>query len=216
MCCSSPSERRVFLRHCAAFSDVLVSNTLAAAPVIVFLVTAAAVADGYFAESTRYVYEFWTLNATGGVNSSFFATVSEPLAQAGTNSTPQPWENTGLWVNLSREIPPGQFCNESWSLPVPGYPGVPGISLVSERYRSSGRHCDVLVAKAIRHCIASTFCCLWYRLSAVSLWLPTFGGTQAGAQLSLHGRRHGCTFAVLFWARPRVRRWRFCRIYPTL
>lgn len=106
------------------------SNTLAAAPVLVFLVTAAAVADGYFAPSTRYVYELWTLNGTGAVNASLFMTLSEPLAPVGTNSTPQSWENTDVWVNFSREIPPGRYFNQSWTLPIPGYPGAPGIAVV--------------------------------------------------------------------------------------
>jgi hypothetical protein len=68
--------RRTQLRH---FFAVIHLNVLMLAGVTGALVYGALSVDGWFSPHDRFVYEFYTLNASGAVNESFFGTFPAPL-----------------------------------------------------------------------------------------------------------------------------------------
>lgn len=72
-------------------------------------------------------YEFWT---DFGLNVSMYGTLDDPLPVVGVNTTPQPWGDSGVWVNLTRIIPPGSLCNTTWLLLIPDYPNISGLAVV--------------------------------------------------------------------------------------
>jgi len=94
----------------------------------VFLVFVALAADGYFEPAPRYVYEYYTVNASGIKELVFFHTFD-----TNPHNTTQGIANISLpglqvFYNMTRVIPPGSMANATELFFVT--PTVPGLAIV--------------------------------------------------------------------------------------
>lgn len=97
--------------------------------VTVFLLFVALAADGYFEDQPRYVFEFFTVNASGDKNFSTFQTRYD-LVDNNSTAGSEVVAGTTYFYNLTRTIPIGSLHNQSALFFFKGPGGVPGLAVV--------------------------------------------------------------------------------------